>query len=456
VGASPPTRRARQGPASPGRSRRSGLAARLDLLEQVAPAIVQSLDADEIVSTVAEQTLRVIDYDHFRLYRFDTAGQCLRLVKSVARTDPYTRVDWQRAGVRIPLGEGIAGIAARERQTVLVPDASRDPRVLYLPGSERLAEAVLAVPMVAGDRLVGVLALARRKAASLSPNDARLMEAIAAQTALALVNADRYAEAEQTMRDERERAAILADLERNRREFMQIASHELRTPLTVIRGYASLLEEGSLGELPERAQAAVRMIIDKSAEMRAQVERVLFLARLEEGRPVYQMRPVDLARLVDDAVVRFSPQLDLARGTVARTASADSSIVVVGDPDRLSLVLDNVLQNAARFTLEPPRIEIEVRALDGQAELRIRDHGIGIPQEAMARLFDKFYRVEDRRLRNVSGTGIGLYLVRQVVLDHGGTIEVDGDARPGTAIQIRLPLLPVEAAPAAPAQAAVS
>jgi signal transduction histidine kinase len=74
----------------------------------------------------------------------------------------------------------------------------------------------------------------------------------------------------------------------------------------------------------------------------------------------------------------------------------------------------------------------------------------------MARLFDKFYRVEDRRLRNVSGTGIGLYLVRQVVLDHGGTIEVDGDARPGTAIQIRLPLLPVEAAPAAPAQAAVS
>jgi signal transduction histidine kinase len=405
---------------------------------------------------VAEQTLRVIDYDHFRLYRFDTAGQCLLLVKSVARTDPYTRVDWQRAGVRIPLGEGIAGIAARERQTVLVPDASRDPRVLYLPGSERLAEAVLAVPMVAGDRLVGVLALARRKAASLSPNDARLMEAIAAQTALALVNADRYAEAEQTMRDERERAAILADLERNRREFMQIASHELRTPLTVIRGYASLLEEGSLGELPERAQAAVRMIIDKSAEMRAQVERVLFLARLEEGRPVYQMRPVDLARLVDDAVVRFSPQLDLARGTVARTASADSSIVVVGDPDRLSLVLDNVLQNAARFTLEPPRIEIEVRALDGQAELRIRDHGIGIPQEAMARLFDKFYRVEDRRLRNVSGTGIGLYLVRQVVLDHGGTIEVDGDARPGTAIQIRLPLLPVEAAPAAPAQAAVS
>ena len=442
----------RAGPRSTGsaRRRRSALAARLDLLEKVAPAIVQSLDGDQIVSTVAEQTLRVIDYDHFRLYRYDRDADCLRLMKSVARADPYSRRDWERAGVQIRLGEGIAGLAAKERQTILVADATRDPRVLYLPGSERLTEALLAVPMVAGDRLVGVLALARRKAASLNPNDARLMEAIAAQTALALVNADRYAQAEQVMRDERERASILADLERNRREFMQIASHELRTPLTVIRGYASLLDEGSLGTLPEQARKAVRMIIDKSEEMRAQVERVLFLARLEEGRPVYQMRPVDLARLVEDAVVRLRPLLDLTRGSVSTTGAQPGRLWVIGDSDRLALAIDNLLQNATRFTLDPPRIEIEVRSAQGQAELRIRDHGIGIPAEAKGRLFDKFYRVEDRRLRNVSGTGIGLYLVRQVVLDHGGAIEVDGDARPGTAVRILLPVAPVESeAPAA-------
>jgi signal transduction histidine kinase len=398
----------------------------------------------------------VIDYDHFRLYRYEAASDSLRLVKSVARTDPYTRVDWQRAGVRIRLGEGIAGASAKERRTILVADASQDPRVLYLPGSERLTETVLAVPMVAGSRLVGVLALARRKAASLGRDDARLMEAIAAQTALALVNADRYAEAEQVMRDERERATALADLERNRREFMQVASHELRTPLTVIRGYASLLEEGSLGTLPAKARTAVRMILDKSAEMRAQVERVLFLARLEEGRPVYQMRPVDLAHLVDDAVARLKPQLELTRGSLTRTASAEAPILVVGDPERLGLAVDNLLQNALRFTLEAPRIEIEVRALGGQAELRIRDHGIGIPPEALGRLFDKFYRVEDSRLRNVGGTGIGLYLVRQVVVDHGGTIEVDGDAGPGTAIQILLPLAPAETEAPGSARAAIT
>ena len=420
----------------------SALAARLDLLEEVAPAIVQSLDSDQIVSTVAEQTLKVIDYDHFRLYRYEPDGDRLRLMKSVARTDPYSRIDWERAGVLIRVGDGIAGLAAQQRETILVPDASRDPRVLYLPGSERLAEAVLAVPMVAGDRLVGVLALARHGAGSLTPNDARLMQAIAAQTALALVNADRYAEAEQGVRDERERAAALADLERSRREFMQIASHELRTPLTVIRGYASLLEEGALGELPEKAQAAVRMIIEKSSEMRAEVERVLFLARLEEGRPAYQMRPVDLAAIVDDAVGRFRPQLDLARGTLTRV-TADGPVWVVGDADRLALAIDNLLQNASKFTLEPPRIEVGVRVLEREAEVRIRDHGIGIPTPARPRLFDKFYRVDDPRLRNVSGTGIGLYLVRQVVLDHGGAIEIDGDTHPGTAFKIRLPLAPV-------------
>src|SRR5205823_1647147 len=82
---------------------------------------------------------------------------------------------------------------------------------------------------------------------------------------------------------ERGRAEALAELERARREFMQIASHELRTPLTVIRGYASLLEEGSLGEMPAPAQQALRTLMDKSSEMRAQVERMLLLARLEDG-----------------------------------------------------------------------------------------------------------------------------------------------------------------------------
>jgi len=165
-------------------AREVALATRLRLLEDISRRIVRSLNADEIVRTVAEQSQRVIDYQHFRFYRYEEAGDRLILAKSVARGEPYDRRDWDN--LAIPMGTGVTGIAARTRTPILVPDASRDPRMFYPPGAERLVEAVLTVPVVAGERLFGVLSLARLGAASLSAEDQSLMEAIGAQAALAL------------------------------------------------------------------------------------------------------------------------------------------------------------------------------------------------------------------------------------------------------------------------------
>src|SRR5205823_12894440 len=174
------------------RRRQILLEKRKDLLQDVSPRIIQSLDADEILNTVAEATLRVIDYHHFRLYRWDEAAERLVLEKSVARTDPYTGIDWYT--VTMALGEGISGTAAQCRRSILVPDASQDARMVYPPGIIPIEESVLSVPMVTQNRLFGVLTLARLRARSLSVEDIRLMESIAAQTALALANAEQYAE----------------------------------------------------------------------------------------------------------------------------------------------------------------------------------------------------------------------------------------------------------------------
>jgi K+-sensing histidine kinase KdpD len=571
---------------------------RLALLQEIGPEIVQHLDPEQIVRAVAEQTRRVIDYHHFRLYRWSEATQRLVLLGSVAREPPYTNVNWQQAAPEVPLGHGLTGLAASSRQAVLVPDASQDPRVVYVAGARPIPESVLSVPMLTAGRLFGVLALARRGVDSLTTEDQRLMEAIAAQTALALANAEQYALAERTIQalaameelgetetarpehdlhariaqrlgelaqaeltsmrarsgdgryhlvapletevdpgiyaalrpeevgwladtrvpyrvvssqtepslpawareaamragiqtsvfvplragnqmlafvglhwrsvhhialeqlqrlqfvaaqgaialktrraleDERKHARQLADLDRVRREFIQIASHELRTPLSVIRGYASLLQDGSLGELPDPAVAGVQRLDQKAGEMSAQVERMLSLARLEEGRATYRKTVADLQPLVRSAVVRVEPQVELRHGTVAVDLPTDPLPVSV-DAHWMGMALDNLLQNAVKFTVDPPRIEVSARQTDRVAELVIRDHGLGIPTAAMPRLFEKFYRVEDAALRNVSGTGIGLYLARQVVEAHGGTIVVDSRAGMGTAFTIRLPL----------------
>ena len=579
------------------RRRQVLLEKRKDLLQDV-PRSLQSLDAEEVLDTVAEATLRVIDYQHFRLYRWDEAAERLVLVKSVARAEPYERIDWHT--VTLALGEGITGIAAQSRRPLLIPDGSLDSRMVYPAGTTPIQESILSVPMVTGDRLFGVLSLARLGARSLSDEDLRLMESIAAQTALALANAEQYAEAEQTIKAlatieelqpidagppdtevdkrilqgfvdlsqsdlatlrvlegdgryhvaatvgrhwpadaptgeplsaaqvawladprvtvyvadpendtklpdwarrgtqlagvkasvflpmragqrfvgfvglhwqrphwlrpeqlrrlqlvaaqaaivldtrqalgrERGRAEALAELERARREFMQIASHELRTPLTVIRGYASLLEEGSLGEMPPAALKALHTLMEKSSEMRGQVERMLLLARLEDGAALPEMKELDLRAVVREAVDRVRPQVELKHGSVDLQL-ASAPLTVLGDPERLATAVDNLLQNAVKFSEKAPRIEVTGNRENGRVRLVVKDHGIGIPEAARARLFEKFYRVSHPGLHNVVGTGIGLYLVRQVVEGHGGRVDVV-DSRPGqgSAFEIQLP-----------------
>ena len=589
------------------RRRESLLRRRKDLLQDVSPRIIQSLDTEEVLNTVAEATLRVIDYQHFRLYRWDESPERLVLVKSVARAESYEHTDWYT--VTLSLGEGITGIAAQSRRSFLVPDASVDSRMVYPAGTTRIPESIISVPMVTGNRLFGVLSLARQGARSLSDDDLRLMESIAAQTALALAHAEQYAEAEQTIKAlamiealqptdaglpdsevdsrilqgfvdlsqadyatlrvllsdgryyvaasggrqrpekdastdgpltaeqvawladprvstyvadpesdtklpdwarranqvagiqasvflpmragqrfvgfvglywrrrrwlrpdqlrrlqlvaaqaaialdtrqalerERGRADALVELERARREFMQIASHELRTPLTVIRGYASLLEEGSLGEMPPAAQRAIRTLMDKSSEMRSQVERMLLLARLEDGAAAQQMTELDLRTVVTDAVDRVRPQVALKQGTV-HVELATSPLTVVGDPERLATAVDNLLQNAVKFSTGPPQIEVTGDREDGRVRLVVKDHGIGISAAARPRLFEKFYRVNDPELNNVVGTGIGLYLVRQVIEGHGGRVEVASEPGQGSAFEIELPVAAEGAGPA--------
>src|SRR3989442_15012041 len=131
----------------------------------------------------AEATLWTIDPQIFRLYRWDESSERIVLVKSVARAESYARTDWHT--VTFSLGEGITGIAAQSRRAFLVPDGSVDPRMGYPIGTKRIPESIISVPMVTGDRLFGVLSLARMGARSLSYDDLRPMESIAAPTALA-------------------------------------------------------------------------------------------------------------------------------------------------------------------------------------------------------------------------------------------------------------------------------
>jgi len=199
-----------------------------------------------------------------------------------------------------------------------------------------------------------------------------------------------------------------------------------------------MLEDGSLGQLPPTAQQALRTLLDKSTEMRVQVERMLLLARLEDAAVPPLMTSLDFGAVVRDAVERVRPQVALKQGEVD-VYLEPAPMPVLGDPERLATAVDNLLQNAVKFSEGPPRIEVVGERNDGRIRLRVVDHGIGIPDSARRHLFEKFYRVTDIPLQNVAGTGIGLYLVRQVVEGHGGRVTVDSRVRQGSVFQIELP-----------------
>ena len=293
-------------------------------------------------------------------------------------------------------------------------------------------KAAVFLPMRAGQRFVGFVGLQWRRPRWFRPEQLSRLQLLAAQAAIAL-------DTRHALERERGRAESLAELERARREFMQIASHELRTPLTVIRGYASLLEEGSLGQMPLPAQQAIRTLMDKSSEMRAQVERMLLLARLEDGAAPPQMTPLDLRMVVSEAVDRVQPQVQLKEGRL-NLDLAEAPLPVLGDSERLATAVDNLLQNAVKFSSGPPQIEVVGSRENGRIRLVVRDHGIGIPDGARRHLFEKFYRINNPELQNVAGTGIGLYLVRQVVEGHGGHVQVDSHLGEGSAFEIDLPV----------------
>lgn len=232
-------------------------------------------------------------------------------------------------------------------------------------------------------------------------------------------------------------ALMRADLEEQKanaetsRRFLDVLSHEIGTSLTTIDGQAFLLKRG----LPEQDRAAIRADKIRGAvrHIQAIVQRVQLASEIGERVAELHPMPVDLRALIEDVV------LDTSADHVAiDTDLAGLPANVSGDPDMLRQIIDNILSNAVKFSLPDGRVSVTGTSLDGIAVLTVRDQGRGIPADEQAKIFSPYYRA--RNSRGSHGAGIGLYVVKQFVETHGGTIHIDSTLGQGTAVTIRLPI----------------
>ena len=225
------------------------------------------------------------------------------------------------------------------------------------------------------------------------------------------------------------------------RRFVADASHELRTPLTSIRGYAELFRHGA-DSRPEDLAKSMRRIEEEAARMGVLVEELLLLARLDQG-PQLERAAVDLTRLAADAV---SDARTVGNGRMIELSAAHP-VVVDGDEARLRQVAANLLSNALEHTPEGTPVHVRVSSSDGEATLEVADEGPGLSTEDAARVFDRFFRVDEARSRDDGGSGLGLSIVAAIAHAHGGRVAVE--TAPGAGARF-IVTLPVES-PASPA-----
>ncbi len=237
-------------------------------------------------------------------------------------------------------------------------------------------------------------------------------------------------------------SAELELLETSRRDLVANVSHELKTPITAIRAHLENLLDG----VEEPNHEVLQVMLAQSERLGRLVEQLLDLSKLESGEVPLRREEVVLAPLVS-LVMSEIEVASADRDVDVRCDVPDDLPPIEADPERVHQVIFNLVDNAVRFTPEGGEVRIEAHRHDGSVEVSVADTGMGIPPEALPRLFERFYRVDPARAREGGGTGIGLAIARSVVEAHGGTIRAESQPGHGSTFTFDLPV----ARPAAPA-----
>lgn len=351
-------------------------------------------------------------YDNVAVYLFDPRSQSLDVgyARAVGRgKDAEADISW---------GEGIAGrVVARQQAIVHEP---RNPMT-----SNRLdAPFLLGLPLFAAGRLGGALVFVRFGGPSYTPTH-RLMAELIARVTSSLLESKALQEA-RTQLESVQRQMRLQD------DFVSTISHELRTPLGFIKGYStSLLREDAHWD--DKTQHEFLSIIDEETDRLTHlIEDMLESARLQSHTVKFKFQPLRVDALIRDVTTRIHAhqpevQIDL-----------DFDVVppILGDSVQLALVFENLFSNAIKYTGGSP-LKISIRRGPVSLTIAFADHGPGIPEEYLPFIFERFYRVPAEN--SATGTGLGLYICKQIVLAHHGKMWAESELDKGTTFFIELP-----------------
>jgi signal transduction histidine kinase len=290
--------------------------------------------------------------------------------------------------------------------------------------------AVLAAPITAGEKRLGVLVAYAPRAPIFADDDLALLKLLADQAAVILES--------RTLIDEATRVHAREQATRLREDFLSAAAHDLKTPLTTLIGKAQLMERLALRNPDAPADlAGIQLLVREGQRLKQIVLELLDAARAEQGRLVGERVSVELVALAEEICARHSVE--------PHSCAVESSAPVVGmyDAFRITQLLENLVENGVKYSPLGGDVRLKVWADDERAHISVSDQGIGVPAHDLPHIFERFYRAANVDDRQFAGMGLGLFICRGIVEQHGGRIHVSSQPGVGSCFQIELPLAPV-------------
>jgi signal transduction histidine kinase/DNA-binding response OmpR family regulator/HAMP domain-containing protein len=403
----------------------------LRALGEVTQAVTSTLDLATVLSTIVAKAVQLSGTDAGSIYTLDPTSDQFHLRASHGMSDQLI-ADLTRQGIDLS-EKTIADAAAKQVpvQVADLKDTASSPVVdILLRAGYR---ALLLVPLVGPQGLIGVLVVRRKDPGEFPQHTADLLQTFAAQSVLAIQNANLFAEIE-----EKGRQLELAS--QHKSQFVSSMSHELRTPLNAIIGLTEMMVTNVARFGTEKAQEPLRRVHRAGTHLLGLINQVLDLSKIEAGKLELSPETVNLAPLIDEVVGTARQLAEQNKNRLVVEAPQNLGSLTV-DPMRLRQILLNLLSNACKFTKEG-EVKLQVRKVaNGRhwLEIAVVDSGIGMTPEQQAKLFEEFSQADSSTARKYGGTGLGLAITRKLARMMGGDVTVASEPGKGSVFTVRLP-----------------
>jgi len=388
---------------------------RIDLISryqrfiEISLDLASTLDLMTLLNRIIEVAAELSDAHTASIILYDEIKRSLYFQASTDMDENTTR------GIDIPLEGSIAGWVVTNRKPVIIDDARADSRHMstFEDITHYPTQTLLGVPLIAKDKDIGVLEVINKRKGSFTESDQEILLVLAAQAAVAIQNSRLFQQSD-----------LISEL-----------VHEIRTPLSSMNTASYILQKSDVSEKQRVKLAnAIQMETIRLNEM---ISSFLDLARLESGRVTFVMTTFDLNLLIRECLTVFQDRAEEKQIKLDyQTPTLD--IPTRADRDKIKQVILNLLSNAIKYTPPGGSVILNAAKANNEVKISVTDSGIGIPEEALGHLFEKFYRVKSAE-GIAPGTGLGLSISKKIVEGHNGRIEVQSKMGEGTTFLISLP-----------------